>query len=92
MSLEHIGAVEALLGRRSAAGAEATHHRTLIVSKGVPILVVFPGEALYVVLARDDGALLGAFVLVGQHMRFEVFEDAAAVRNRTESSLGTLIV
>lgn len=45
----------------------------------MPVLVVFPGESLLVVLARGNGALLGPLRLMGEHVGLEVLEEATAV-------------
>lgn len=79
MALEHVGAVEGLLGSGARAGAEATDHGALVMGQGVAVLVVLASKALDVVLAGLDGALLGALRLVGEHVRLEVLEDFAAV-------------
>jgi hypothetical protein len=88
MSLEDVCAVKALLRRASRTGAEAAHHRSFVMRQGVSVLVVFAGEALGVVLAGRDGALFRPLVLVGEHVRFEVFEVSAARRVRAEALAG----
>ena len=42
----------------------------------VTVLVIFPRETLGVVLAGRDRALFRSFVLVGEHVCLQVFEDA----------------
>lgn len=79
MPFEDIGAVERLLCRRPGPRAEAAHHGALVMSQRVAVLVVFSRETFNMVIARIDGALLGAFVLVREHMGLEVFENLAAV-------------
>jgi len=79
VTLKNVGAVERLLGRRAGARAEAADHRTLVVRQGVAVLVVLAREALGVVVAGRDGALLGPLGLVGEHVCFEVLEGLAAV-------------
>lgn len=92
MSLEDIGTVEALLCSRSTARAEAADHSALVVSESVPVLVVLPGEALDVVFAGRDRALLWPFVLVGKHVCLQVLEHASALGEWAETLLACLIV
>jgi hypothetical protein len=82
MALEDVGAVEALLGRGARPGAEAAHHRTLVVGQCVAVLVVLASESLDVVLACLDRALLWPLILVREHMGLEILEDTAAFGNR----------
>lgn len=79
VAFENVGSVEALLGGRPRTWAEATHHGPLVVSQGVSVLVVFAGEALDVVFARHNGALLRSLGLVREHVGLEVLEDSATV-------------
>ena len=92
MPFEDVGAVEALLRRRSTTWTETTHHGTLVVCKGVSVLVVFPRETLYMVLAGGDGALLWPFVLVSEHVRLQVLEDTATLGKRAEPLLARLVI
>lgn len=80
VALEHIGAVEALLRCRAAARTETTNHGALVVGECVSVLVVLPREALGVILASGNWALLGPLVLVSEHVRLEILEDTAAFR------------
>lgn len=88
MSLEDVCTVKALLRGAAGARAETAHHCAFVVCQGVSVLVVFAGEAFGVVLAGRDWALLGSLVLVGEHVRFEVFEVSAACRVRAETFAG----
>lgn len=92
MSLEDVRAVEALLGRRAGARAEAAHHGPLVVGQGVAVLVVFASEALGVVLTGDDRTFLRPFGLVGEHVGLQVLEDAATVRVRASPFLFDLVI
>jgi hypothetical protein len=82
VTLENIGAVKRLLSRGSRSRAEAAHHGTFVVSKGMAVFVVLPSEALDVVITCGDWALLRSLILVSEHMRLEVLERLAAVRVR----------
>jgi hypothetical protein len=77
--LEYIRSVERLLCGRSRARAEATYHGALVMGQGVSVLVVFAGKALDVILAGLDGALLGTFILMREHVCLEILENFAAV-------------
>ena len=79
MSLEDISTIEALFSSGARARAEAADHGALVVRQGVPVLVVLARKALDVVLACLDGALLGAFRLVREHVCLQVLERPAAV-------------
>lgn len=92
MSLEDIGAVKALLRCRAAAWTKSADHRALVVCECVSILVVLPREALDVVLACRDWALLGPLVLVGEHVCLEVLEDTATLGKWAKTLLARLIV
>lgn len=80
MTLEDIGAIEALFRGGAGARAETAYHGPFVVGEGVAVLVVLAGEALDVVFAVQDWALLGSLRLVSQHVGFQVFEDSATVR------------
>ena len=92
MSLEDICAVERLFSRGTRAWAEATHHGALVVSKGMAVLVVLPCEALVVVFASGDGALLGPLVLVGKHVCLQILENATALWERAHALFSGLVV
>jgi hypothetical protein len=62
------------------------------MGQGVAILVVFASEALGVVLASRDWALLRPFRLVSEHVCLEIFEDAATVRVWATALLVDLII
>jgi hypothetical protein len=51
------------------------------MGKGVSVLVIFACKALGVIFAGLDRAFLGSFGLVGQHVRFQVLEDATTFWN-----------
>ena len=74
MPLENIGAVEALFGRRARVWTESTHHRSFVMSQSMPILIVLASEALLIIFAGWDRALLGSLILVRKHMCLEIFE------------------
>jgi hypothetical protein len=44
----------------------------------MPIFVILSCESFDMIVAGLDRAFLGAFVLVGEHMSFQVFENLAA--------------
>lgn len=88
MSLKDICSVEAFLCRASTTGAEATDHRPLVVRQGVSVLVVFASEAFDVVFASWDRALLGSFLLMCEHMCFQILHMSAASRDRTHALVG----
>jgi hypothetical protein len=88
MSLKDVRAVEAFLGCRARAWTKRADHRPFVVRQGVSVLVVFAGKAFGVVFAGRDGALFWPLVLVGEHVRFEVFEVSAACRVRAEAFAG----
>jgi len=77
MSLEDICAVETLLTRTTTARTEPANHCSFIVSQCVPVLVVFAGEPLDVVVTGWNRALFWSFVLVCEHVRLEVFDVSA---------------
>lgn len=62
------------------------------MGESVPVFVVLSGEALDMVLARSDGAFLGAFASVRKHVSLEVLKDASALRQRTHALLHGLII
>lgn len=70
MPLEDIGAIKALLRRRSRAWAETANHGSLVMRQSVPVFVVLACETLDVVLAGLDGTLLRSLSLMREHMRF----------------------
>lgn len=92
MPLEDICAIKALLCRRAATRAKATNHSTLVVSKGVSVLVILSCKSLDVIFAGRDWALLWPLVLVSKHMCLEVLEDASALREWAHSLLARLII
>jgi hypothetical protein len=92
MALEDIGAVEALLRCRAASWAKSTHHGALVVGQGVPVLVVFSREALDVVFARSDRALLRSLSTVSEHVCLQVLEDTATLGKWAKTLLARLIV
>lgn len=79
VALEDVGAVETLLGGGAGPRAEAADHCALVVGKSVAVLVIFARKALGVVFAGHNGAFFGALGLVGEHVGFEILEDATAV-------------
>lgn len=87
MSLEDIGAVKALLGGSARAGAETADHGTFVVRESVPVLVVLPCEALDVVLAGLNWALLRSLRLMSEHVCLQVLERPTAVGNRADALL-----
>ena len=48
--------------------------------QGVTIFVVFSGKTLVMVRTIGDGAFLGSFRLVCEHVSFEVLERPPAIR------------
>lgn len=92
MPLEDISAIETLLCSRSTTRAEATDHGTFVVSEGVSVLVVLPCEALDVVFAGSDWALLWPLVLVGKHVCLQVFEDTSTLGKWAKTLLTCLII
>jgi hypothetical protein len=91
VTLENIGPVKGLLGGRARARAESTHHGTLIVGQGMPVLVVFASKAFDVVLTREDGAFLGSLRLMRKHVGLEVLEGLPAIGMRTSLLLLRLV-
>lgn len=79
VSLEDVGAVKRLLGRRPRSGAEATDHVALVVRQGMTVLVILASKPLNVVLASGDGALFRALSLMGEHVGLEILEGLAAL-------------
>src|SRR5690606_27781222 len=53
----------------------------------MPVLVVLAREALDVVLAAPDGALLRPLLLVREHVGRQVLEDPPAVRVRAPAAI-----
>lgn len=92
MTLEDIGAVEALLRGGAGSRAEIAHHGTLIVCQGVPVLVVLACEAFLVILARNDWTFLRSLRLMGQHMSLQIFEYSSTVRVWASASFSAIIV
>jgi hypothetical protein len=92
MPLEDIGAIKALLCCRAATWAKAANHSTLVVSKGVSVLVVFSCKSLDMILASRYWALLWPLVLVSEHVCLEVLEDASALREWALPLLERLII
>ncbi|KAG9796151.1 hypothetical protein KCU88_g160, partial [Aureobasidium melanogenum] len=64
MSLENVGAVEALLGGSARPRTKSAYHGTLVMGQGMSVLVILPSEALLVVLTCHDGTFLGPFSLM----------------------------
>lgn len=89
MSLKNICTIEALLRGGTRAGAEAAHHRALVMGQSVSVLVVLSRKAFVMVLTSDDGALLGSLGLMGQQVSFEILEDLATIRMRASTLFGT---
>lgn len=58
MTLEDVGAVEALFRGGAGTWAESAYHCPFVVGQGVAVLVVLAGESLDVVLAVQNRALL----------------------------------
>lgn len=87
VSLEDVGSVKGLFESGAGAGTEGASHGTTVMGEGVAVLVVLAGEALCVVLACHDGTLLGAFLLVREHVGGEVAEDAPTVGVRTSGAV-----
>lgn len=79
MALEDVGSIEALFGGGARAGTETADHCAFVVGEGVAVFVVFARESLGVVFAGHYGAFFGSLGLVGEHVCFEIFEDATAV-------------
>lgn len=92
MPLEDVCSVEALLSGRAGARTKTTHHRSLVVSQSVSVLVILTSEALEVVLACDDGAFFRSLRLVRQQVRFQVFEDTTTLGKRAAPFLPALLV
>ena len=88
MSLEHIRSVEALLSRAAGAWAETAHHGSLVMCQCVAVLVVLARETFGVVFARRDRTLLGALILVCEHVRLEVLEVPATCGVWAEAFVG----
>ena len=88
MSLEHIRAIEALLGRTARPWTEAADHGSFVMCQGVTILVVFPCKAFGVVFACRDRTFLRTLILVCEHVRLEIFEVPAARRVWAEAFVG----
>jgi len=80
MSLEDVRTVERLLCCGSGAWAEATDHVALIMSKGVPVLIILSCKTFDVVITIDDWAFLRSFILMREHMRLEILENFAAIQ------------
>jgi hypothetical protein len=91
MTLEYIGAVEALFSRRSGTGTESTHHCPFVMGQCVSIFVIFACKPLEVVFAVDDRAFFRSLALVGQHVSPEILEGSAAVGPGASSFLATFI-
>ena len=70
MAFENVGSIEAFLGSRARSWTEPAHHIALVVSQRVAVLVVLSSEALVVVGAVDNRALLGSLGLMGEHVSF----------------------
>ena len=62
------------------------------MGEGVAVLVIFASETFGVIFASDDGALLGAFGLVREHMSLQIFEDASTVWVGTPPFLFVLVI
>jgi hypothetical protein len=90
VSLENIGPVEALLGGRARAWAEAAHHGTLVMGQGVSIFVILACKTFLVVLASQDGTFLGSLGLMGQHVGLEILENLSALRVRAATLFSTV--
>ena len=85
MPLENVCAVEALLSGRAWTRTETAYHSPFIMGQCMSILVVFPCEALLVILASRDRALLWPLRLMGKHVCLEVLEDSTAFGNRAKT-------
>ena len=79
VTLEDIGTVKRLLGSRSRAWAEAADHCALVVCEGVAVLVILASETFGVVLAGCNRTLLGALILVSEHVSLEILEGLATI-------------
>lgn len=80
MPLEDIGSVEALFSSRAGRRAEATDHGALVMSQGMSVLVVLSCEALDVVFASRNRALLRSGLLVSPDVCLQVLDDLPAIR------------
>lgn len=85
MTLEDVGAVKAFLRCTATSWTESTDHRTLVVCKGVSVLVVLSRKPLGVVFAGGDWALLGTFVLVCEQMCLEILDVSTARGDWTDT-------
>jgi hypothetical protein len=92
VSLEDVGAVKRLLSCRTGARTEPAHHGTLVMGESVPILIVFSCEPFEMVFAGCDWALLRPFILVGEHVGFEILEDASTFWQRAETLRSAFLV
>ena len=88
MPLEDIRTVKALLSRAARAWTETAYHGSLVVCQCVAVLVVLAREAFSVVFASRDRTLLGALILVCEHVCLEVFEVPATCRVWAEALVG----
>ena len=62
------------------------------MGESVPVLVVFSGEALDMILTCCDRALFRALVLVGQHVSLQVLEYTTALGQWAEAFLPGVII
>jgi hypothetical protein len=91
MTLEDIGAVKGLLRSRSRAWAKPADHCALVMCESVAVLVILASETLSVVLASLNRTLLGALILVSEHVSLEILEGLATIRPSTSLLLLGLI-
>lgn len=92
MSLEHVRAIEALFGGGTGSRAESADHVAFIMGESVTILVIFSSESFLMVDARGDRTLFWSLGLVGEHVRFEIFERSATVRMWASCSLPAILI
>ncbi len=92
MSLEDIRTIEAFLRGGPGPRTEVAYHRSLVVSQGVTVLVVFARETFLMIFADYDGALLRSFGLMRQHMRLEVLEVSTTVRVGASSPFFSVVI
>lgn len=85
VTFEDVGAVETLLKGAATAWAEIADHGSLVVSKGVSVLVILSGEALDVIVTGHDRTLLRPLILVSKEMGLQVFDLSPTRRDRADT-------
>jgi len=80
VAFEEVCTTKWLFCERTATRTKATDHSTFKVTQSMTILVVLPSKSFGVIIAGLNRAFFGSFVLMSQHMGFEIFEQLATVR------------